>query len=84
MASDPKQKLIDKSIQMLRVRHCYARDQRREYLIVRLMDIWRPIELVPLFGGKCPRHWDSSNAVELAKEFYVNSFFSKEVYQSVY
>ncbi len=52
--------------------------------MIRLTDIWRPIQLTPVFGKECPANWDLNNAVELAKEFYVNSFWDKETYMTVY
>ncbi len=69
--------VTDDNIEMFRVVRRYTGNRRREGRIIRLTDIWRPIELIPVYGKKCPRNWNSSNAVESAKEFYVNSFLGQ-------
>ncbi len=73
--------VVDKAIGMTRLKQCFLANRHRESRIVRLLDIWRPVEVVPVFGKSCPDTWDSSNAVELAKEFYLNVFSSKDDYQ---
>lgn len=70
-------------INMFRVVRC-IRNGTRKGLVVKLTDIWRPVELVPVFGRECPAAWTTENAIELAQEFYVNPFSEKEAYQSVY
>lgn len=79
-----KSHVTDDHIEMFRVVRSYNRNNKREGRIIRLTDIWRPIELIPSFGKACPRNWNSENAVECAKEFYVNCFVDKESYQSIY
>lgn len=59
-------------------------DGSRRGLIIRLTDTWRPVEVVPHFGKECPEEWTACNAVELAKEFYVNNFSDKEIFQNIY
>ncbi len=49
-------------------------DGSRCRLIVPLNTIWRPIDLVPVFGEKIDRKWRSVDVVEVAEEFFVNSF----------
>ena len=73
----------DDNIEMFRVRRLLDGGTRASRLI-RLVDIWRPVELVPRFGKTCPLHWTAENSVELAKEFYVNCFTDKETYQTVF
>lgn len=68
---------------MFRVVRC-VRYGKRQGLIVKLTDIWRPVELIPIFGRRCPAEWTAGSAVELAGEFYVNPFSEKEAYQSTY
>ncbi len=72
--------VADENIDMFRVRRLLDVDKSRSARLVKLTDIWRPIELIPLFGKRCPSHWNSWNSVELADEFYVNSFTDKETY----
>ena len=75
---------LDENMQMFRFIRKIGFDKEREGGIIKLTDIWRPIQLVPVFGKSCPKHWDFNNSVELAQEFFVNSFWEKETYQSVY
>lgn len=74
----------DDNIEMFRVTRSLHRNGERKSLIIKLTDIWRPVELIPRFGRKCPASWTSSDAVELAEQFYVNCFSDKEAYQSIY
>ena len=74
---------VDENIGMFRVTRC-QRNHRRLGHVILLTDIWRPIELIPVFGQECNKQWTSQSAVEEAEEFYVNNFADKEVYQSVY
>lgn len=73
----------DKAINMTRFERSFLRGTQREGRIIRLTDIWRQVEVVPVFGKECPKDWNSSNAVELAEEFYVNIFSGKDVYQQL-
>ena len=68
---------------MFRVNRVVQRG-RRKGKIVPLTLIWRPIELIPVFGRRCPTGWTSNTAVEEADDFYVNCFSDKDVYQTVY
>lgn len=79
-----KNHVPDDIIEMFRVIRKVSRDGERIGGIIRLTDIWRPIQLIPVFGKKCDDRWDSNSAVELSKEFYVNCFWDKETYQAVY
>lgn len=74
----------DDGVEMFRVVRSLHSNGKRKGLIIKLTDIWRPVELIPRFGKKCPLHWTSSDAVELAEQFYVNCFSDKESYQSIY
>lgn len=73
----------ERDVNMFRVVRC-IHNGKRKGLVVKLTDLWRPVELVPVFGKECPASWTTENAVELAQEFYVNSFSEKETYQAVY
>ncbi len=79
-----KNHVPDDNVEMFRVIRRVGRDRKRIGGVIRLTDIWRPIQLTPVFGKECPANWDLNNAVELAKEFYVNSFWDKETYMTVY
>ncbi len=72
----------DNGTGLFRVKRSHAEDKTRNGLIVNLNHIWRPIDLVPKFGKRCPRNWSSSMGCELAMEFFVNPFFDKETFAS--
>ncbi len=46
--------VTDDNIEMFHVCRCYTGNRRRVGRIVRLTDIWRPIELIPVFGKAMP------------------------------
>lgn len=70
----------DKGVGLFHVRRSYAPDNSRNGIIVKLTDIWRPIDLVPKFGSKCVRKWDATLTCEVVTEFFVNHFFDKEIF----
>ncbi|KLO07926.1 hypothetical protein SCHPADRAFT_944890 [Schizopora paradoxa] len=74
----------DDNIEMFRLVRDLNPDGSRVGKVVRLLEIWRPIDVIPVFGEECPEEWNRDNSVELATEFYVNSFADKETYQAVY
>lgn len=71
-------------VEMYKIVRSTRADGSRRGLIIRLTDIWRPVEVVPVFGKQCPPEWKANNSVELAKEFYVNNFSDKEIFQNIY
>lgn len=82
--SGEKHQVPDDNVEMYRIVRKLSREGERIGGVIRLVDIWRPVQLIPVFGKKCPENWDCNTAVELASEFYVNSFWDKETYQAVY
>ncbi|KLO04383.1 hypothetical protein SCHPADRAFT_836422 [Schizopora paradoxa] len=74
----------DDNIEMFRFVRDLRPDGSRRGRVVQLLDIWRPIDVIPKFEEQCPEEWTRDNSVELATEFYANSFADKETYQSVY
>ncbi len=50
---------VDKAVGMICLKRCFLANRHRESRIVRLLDIWRPVEVVPVFGKSCPDTWDS-------------------------
>ncbi len=77
----PLRHAADDNIRMFRVCRVLNRDKSRSARLISLSDIWRAVELIPLFRKQCPPHWTSMNSTELADEFYINSFADKEAYQ---
>ncbi|KAH8109742.1 hypothetical protein DFH11DRAFT_1515182 [Phellopilus nigrolimitatus] len=76
--------VADDNIEMFRVERRLRSDGSRKGVIIRLDDIWRPVELIPRYGENCPENWTCDTAVELAKQFYVNCFADKTTFQEVY
>ncbi|KLO05546.1 hypothetical protein SCHPADRAFT_839244, partial [Schizopora paradoxa] len=74
----------DDNIEMFRLVRDLNPDSSRRGKIIRLTDIWRPIDVIPRFGDECPEEWTRDTSVESATEFYVNSFADKETFQDVY
>ncbi len=72
----------DPSCGMYRVTRRLNGDGTRTGMIINLKDIWRQVELVPIFGKKCPRGWTSETSVEEASEFFVNHYFDKDIFAS--
>ncbi|TDL22476.1 hypothetical protein BD410DRAFT_723064 [Rickenella mellea] len=52
--------------------------------VIPLNHIWRAVELIPVFGKKCPSSWTFNDSVELAAQLYVNCFAEKQDYQCIY
>ena len=75
---------MDPDIQLYRVVRVLRSDRTRKGLIVALTDIWRPVELVPVFGSKCNVAWNCDNAVENSKEFYLNTLENLPLFMEVY
>lgn len=74
----------EESLKMFQVVRSLRSDGTRKGEIIKLTDIWRPVQLIPKFGKICPDEWTCETAVELAKAYFVNCFLDKETYQTVY
>ncbi len=64
----------DESSGLYKVSRLLNEDGSRRGIVINLTDIWRAVDVVPAFGQSCPVSWSTDNAVERAKEFYVNPF----------
>ena len=76
--------LPDDGIEMFRVKPHIEADGSRAGVVVKMEDIWLPVEMIPKFGSQCPYSWSEYSAVELASELYLNPFSDKTIYQLVY
>ncbi len=76
--------IVNKDVKMYRVQRSMEADGVRKGIVINVTDIWRPIDLIPVFGNECPTHWTSSTSIDLAKEFLVNRFFDKQTYLNVW
>ena len=73
----------DRSTGLYKVSRLLNGDGTRSGLVINLTDIWRPIDVVPEFGEKCPLDWTTDNAVEYAKSFVINHFYDKNTYKDL-
>ena len=82
-ASDTRSR-TDAGTNMYRLKRDLRHDKTRKGLVVPLTRIWRPVELIPVFGQRCNVEWTCDTAVEESPEFYLNSFPDKATYAMVY
>ncbi len=73
----------DRTSGLYKARRVLDEDGSRRGIVINLTEIWRPVDVVPAFGGSCPVAWTTDNAVERAKEFYVNPFYDKNMFRDL-
>jgi hypothetical protein len=66
------------------VNECNSFSYERYGAVVPQSSISRFVQLIPQFGPKVHNRLTSSNSIELARLFYLNSFGDKEIYLSIY
>lgn len=76
--------VTDPGVGLYCVRRMHNEDKTRVGHIIKLKDIWRPVDLVPRFGKSCQRKWTASTSCEVAMEFFVNHYFDKESFEALY
>lgn len=76
--------LKEKYIYMYRVRRSLDANGARKGFIINVTDIWRPVDLIPVFGETCSLDWTSSTSIDLAEEFLVNRFFDKTSFVDIF
>jgi hypothetical protein len=59
------------------------RNQEQQSSMVPIGNIWQSVHLLPAFGQTANRDWKSSNVLDKATHFYVNSFSSRFAYSTV-
>lgn len=52
--------------------------------VIRLSDVWQPVELVPKFDHEADRLLTPHNVLDRPKAWYLNCFWNKHCYQSIY
>ena len=75
--------VADDDSEMYRVVRDLDADGVQRGRVIDVRSIWRPVQLIPVFGPQCPSRWTSSTAVDVAPELYVNCFADKATYNSV-
>ncbi len=61
----------------------FDEDGSRRGIVINLTDIWCPVDVIPAFGRSCSVAWTTDNAIERAKEFYVNPFYDKDMFRDL-
>ena len=69
---------------MFRIRRDVDIQGQRKGFIIDLTDIWRQVDVVPCFGEKCPKNWDTHNAIEYAEEFIFNIHSDKDIFTALF
>jgi hypothetical protein len=52
--------------------------------VIDMTSIARFVQLIPKFGSVASNHLTTENTMELCRDFWINSFADKEIYQSVW
>lgn len=73
--------VADENSGLIEIKRLFRPDLSRFGMVIRLTDIWRQVNIVPMFGEKCEETWTCDTAVEEAQTFVANVFQSKEAYQ---
>lgn len=60
------------------------RGRSRKGEVIPMSSIARFVQLVPKFGAEIMDQVSSTNSMDIVRDYYVNSFADKEVYQSVW
>jgi hypothetical protein len=60
------------------------RGGHREGDVISMASIARFIQLVPKFGPVAKEGLSAKNSMDTVRDYYVNSFADKQIYQSVY
>lgn len=71
-------------INMYKVSMLHRGDRQRTGAIMFLECIKRLVQLVPVFGDRVNRDWTIRNTMDIAQDYYINSFMDKETYQAVW
>jgi hypothetical protein len=51
--------------------------------IIPLMDIMRPVDIVPRYGAQKDPHITANNSLEVPVKFYLNCFLDKDIYHTI-
>ena len=76
--------VTEDDIELFKVVKDKCQDGQMRGAVVPLSAVWCAIQLIPCFGRTCPPGWGSRTSMESAESFFVNTFDTKETYQTVY
>lgn len=71
----------DKDSGLIEIKRLYRPDLSRFGMVVRLTDIWCPVDVVPAFGESCDKDWTCDTAVDEARRLFINIFYTKDAYR---
>jgi len=74
----------EKDIQMYLVSRPEREGEHRKGRVISIESISRFVQLIPYYGPKVSPELDAHTSMEICRDFYVNSFADKQIYQSVY
>lgn len=57
---------------------------RRKGAIIPIESISRFVQLIPKFGKKVHVSFTADNSMDIGRDYYVNSFADKQIFQSVW
>lgn len=77
------QAVPDENSGLVEVKRLYRSDRSRFGMVIRLTDIWRSVDIVPVYGIECDDDWTSDSAVNEARSFLINVFYTKDMFQSL-
>lgn len=71
----------DENSGLVEVKRLHRPDRTRFGMVIRLTDIWRPVDVVPVFEDECESDWTSDTAIDKAQSFLINVFYTKDAFQ---
>lgn len=74
----------DAIVGLPRVIRQFGHDGSRSGRVINLKHIWRPIDLVPVFGNEYNEEWSFSTSIDDAEEFFVNFYCDKNTFKHMY
>jgi 5'(3')-deoxyribonucleotidase len=74
----------ERNINMYSIRRLFRSNGQRRGEILEVSSFVRNIQLIPKFGQSIGDNMDQHNSLEIANDFYINAFFNKSVYRSVF
>lgn len=71
-------------IRMYLVSRTERAGEHRKGRVISIESIWRFVQLVPHFGPQADPQLNAYNSAEICRDFWVNQFGDKQMFQSTY
>jgi hypothetical protein len=75
---------VEDDILMYRVSRENRGAAHRRGSVIPLESIARFVQLIPRFDGRADRQISAENSMEICRNYYINSFATQQIFQSVY